>query len=389
MNMIIRRLKENEHGVLDAIQSIAYGGSNNVRESEKNPLKSEVWGAFDDDGICMATVFTPEYKSWYFGKNVACVGIGGVATLPEYRRRGAVREIFNEIFRQAAERDWAVSYLYPFSFDYYRQFGYEMVFKKYKMVFPMKALAKFSRTTDVKLYSFKNPEMKKDILEVYNAFAKTHRTMFVRGENTRAYSDDPYASRRWTYVHYTGDTPDALATIRLEDDGLTIRELCYTSRDALCSMLGFLRAFDGQAFELRFTDLPDTRDLDAVIGEYVDVEYYSEASGMARIILLEKLLKKTAYPLEHGCFRLRCDDTLEWNRGVWDVHYGDGLIRVEKLPYDSEYDISASIQSLARLMLCGGYTAESAAYLPDVDVKNGDDFFRAFPDGRCYVLDRF
>ena len=387
--MTIRRLKENEHGILDGIQAIAYGGSNDVRESEKHPLRSEVWGAFDDDGTCMATVFTPEYESWYHGKTVSCVGIGGVATLPEYRRRGAVREIFNEIFRQAPARGWAVSYLYPFSFDYYRQFGYEMVFKKYKMVFPMKALAKFPRNSDAKLYTFRNPEMKKDILAVYNAFAQTRRTMFRRDEDTHAYSDDPYKSRSWTYVHYTGDTPDALATIRLEDDGLTVRELCYTSRDGLCSMLGFLRAFDGQAFELRFTDLPDTRDLDAVIGEYVDVEYYSEASGMGRILLLEELLKKTAYPLEHGCFRLRCDDTLEWNRGVWDVHYGDGLIRVEKLPYDSEYDISASIQSLSRLMLCGGYTAQSAAYLPDVDVKNGDDFFRAFPDGRCYVLDRF
>ena len=387
--MTIRRLKENEHGILDGIQAIAYGGSNDVRESEKHPLRSEVWGAFDDDGTCMATVFTPEYESWYHGKTVSCVGIGGVATLPEYRRRGAVREIFNEIFRQAPARGWAVSYLYPFSFDYYRQFGYEMVFKKYKMVFPMKALAKFPRNSDAKLYTFRNPEMKKDILAVYNAFAQTRRTVFRRDEDTHAYSDDPYKSRSWTYVHYTGDTPDALATIRLEDDGLTIRELCYTSRDGLCSMLGFLRAFDGQAFELRFTDLPDTRDLDAVIGEYVDVEYYSEASGMGRILLLEELLKKTAYPLEHGCFRLRCDDTLEWNRGVWDVHYGDGLIRVEKLPYDSKYDISASIQSLSRLMLCGGYTAQSAAYLPDVDVKNGDDFFRAFPDGRCYVLDRF
>ena len=53
--MIIRRLNENEHGILDAIQSIAYGGSNNVRESEKSPLRSEVWGAFDDDflvGVC-------------------------------------------------------------------------------------------------------------------------------------------------------------------------------------------------------------------------------------------------------------------------------------------------------------------------------------------------
>ena len=224
--MTIRRLKENEHGILDGIQAIAYGGSNDVRESEKHALRSEVWGAFDDDGTCMATVFTPEYESWYHGSTVPCVGIGGVATLPEYRRRGAVREIFNEIFRQAPARGWALSYLYPFSFDYYRQFGYEMVFKKYKMVFPMKALAKFPRNSDAKLYTFRNPEMKKDILAVYNAFAQTRRTMFRRDEDTHAYSDDPYKSRSWTYVHYTGDTPDALATIRLEDDGLTIRELC-------------------------------------------------------------------------------------------------------------------------------------------------------------------
>ncbi len=387
--MTIRQLKENENGVLDAIQSIAYGGSNNVRESEKEPLEDEVWGAFDDDGTCMATVFTPEYKSWYYGKTVTCVGIGGVATLPEYRRRGAVRGIFTEIFRQAPERGWAVSYLYPFSFDYYRQFGYEMLFKKHRMVLTMKVLSKFPRNSDAKLYTFRNPEMKKDILAVYNAFAETRRTMFMRDENTHAYSDDPYSSKRWTYIHYSGNTPDALVTIRLENDGLTIRELCYTSRDALCSMLGFLRAFDGQAFEIRFTDLPDTQDLDAVIGEYVDVEYSSEASGMGRILLLEKLLKNTVYPLEHGCFRLRCDDMLEWNCGVWEVHYGDGLVHVSKLPWDSEYDISASIQSLSRLILCGGYTTESASYLPDVEVKNGDDFFRAFPEGRCYVLDRF
>ena len=387
--MTIRRLKENEHGVLDAIQSIAYGGSNNVRESEKNPLTSEVWGAFDDDGTCMATVFTPEYDSWYYKTTVPCVGIGGVATLPEYRRRGAVREIFAEIFNQAPGRGWAVSYLYPFSFDYYRQFGYEMLFKKHRMVFPMKVLAKFPRNSDAKLYSFKNPEMKKDILEIYNTFAKNRRTMFKRDEETHAYSDDPYASKRWTYVHYSGDTPDAFATIRLEDSGLTIRELCYISRDALCSMLGFLRAFDGQAFELRFTDLSDTQDLDAVIGEYVDAEYSSEACGMGRILLLETLLKNAEYPAEAGHFRLRCDDTLEWNRGVWDVSYKNGTAEVTKLPWDSEYDLSASIQSLARLMLCGGYTSESASYLPDVTVNKGDDFFRAFTAGRCYVLDRF
>jgi len=387
--MIIRRLNENENGVLDAIQSIAYGGSNDVRQAEKESLHEEVWGAFDEDGTCMATIFTPEYDSWYFGKTVPCVGIGGVATLPEYRRRGAVREIFSEIFRQAPERNWAISYLYPFSFDYYRQFGYEMVFKKYKMVFPMKALAKFPRNSDAKLYSFRNPAMKQDILSVYNAFAQNRRTMFMRDEDTHAYSDDPYAYKRWTYVHYSGDTPDAFATIRLEDDGLTIREMCYLSREALCAMLGFLRAFDGQAFELRFTDLADTRDLDAVIGEYVDVEYYSEASGMGRILLLEKLLAGTVYPDESGHFRLRCDDTLEWNRGVWDVTYGSGQVQITKLPYDSEYDISASVQSLARLILCGGYTAETAAYLPNVDVKEAEDFFRAFPDGRCYVLDRF
>ena len=116
--MIIRRLREDENGKLDAVQSLAFSFSYDMEESDGHGLNSEVYGAFLDDGETLtATIFTPEYDSLYCGKTFKSVGIGGVASVPEYRRMGAVRAIFDEIFRMAPERGWATSFLYPFSYN--------------------------------------------------------------------------------------------------------------------------------------------------------------------------------------------------------------------------------------------------------------------------------
>ena len=109
--MIVRRLRPNENGKLDAIQSLAFSFSYDMEESDGDGLDEEVYGAFLDDGeTLIATIFTPEFNSFYCGKAYKSVGIGGVATVPEYRRMGAVRAIFGEIFRQAPERGWATSF---------------------------------------------------------------------------------------------------------------------------------------------------------------------------------------------------------------------------------------------------------------------------------------
>lgn len=391
--MIIRRLREDENGKLSEVESLGFCYSSDVREAAENPLHSEVYGAFDDnDDVLMAAIFVPEYHSWCGDTTLPSVGIGGVATRPEFRRHGAIRAVFQKIFALAPERNWVTSTLYPFSFDYYRQYGYERVFKVHTVTLQKNVLDAFPRNCDAKLYTFRNPEIKADILEVYNAYARRHGLMYRRNEKTRAYSDDPYKSRKMTYVHYNTDgKADACATLSKDDEAMVVKDLAYLDADGLRGMLGFIRAFDGQVSEYRFNDLPATEDLDAVIHNYIDVSYEADSCGMGRILLLETLLQNWAYPTEAGHFRLRCEDWLDWNHAVWDVAYADGKAVVTKLPYDAEHDISAAIAPLSRMIMEGGFTVRSAAYLDGVEIKTdaAADFFRTFPKQDFYLHDRF
>ena len=389
--MIIRRLRDDENGKLDAVQSLAFSFSHDVDEGDGTGLDEEVYGAFLDDGETLAaTIFTPEFDSYYCGKVFKSVGIGGVATVPEYRRMGAIRAIFDEIFRQAPERGWVTSFLYPFSFNYYRQFGYECMLKRMTIKVPASALAKFPRNTSAKMYIKDGPVKEEDLLAVYNAYAANYDCMFCRSK-TRAYSAKPHKSQKLTYLWYDGETPAALATVQCKDDRMTVSELCYTSPDALRGILGFLRMFEGQVHEFKFRELPPDSELDLLLGEFVDVEYSLESNAMGRVLLPQVLLENSLYPDEYGHFRLQIDDPLAYNRGVYAVEYVRGEAQVIRLPYDSAYDLSLSVPALSRILLGGErFDARRASYLDGVKIPgNADDFFRVFGKRTNNLLEKF
>lgn len=388
--MIIRRLKKDENGKLDAIESTAFSFSCDIEKSGE--LDEEVYGAFlDDDKTLCAVIITPEYKSFHCGKAFNSVGIGGVATLPEYRRMGCVREIFKHIFSLAPERGWATSYLYPFSNDYYRQFGYERVMCRRKIKLPMTVLKNFERNTSVKLY-MKDGEVKKsELVEVYNAYAKNFNVMFSRNEHTGAYADKPHQAQRYTYLVYENDTPAAYATVSCKDEILHVREIAYTSPESLRGLLGFFRMFEGQVGEIEFEKLPEGSEVEMLLSEFVNCEYETESSAMGRILLPGVILENSIYPTQHGHFRLRIEDSLDFARGVYDVEYENGAAEVKKLGFDEDFDISLTPAPLARILCgCDNFDERKVSYLNGVKL-NGDagDFFRAFPKRMINLLEGF
>ena len=391
--MVIRKLRADENEKAFAVRSLGYGFSIDVRQKALEPLKDEVIGAFLNDGeTLIAIVYILEYKSSFCGSFYPCLGIGGVAALPEYRRLGAIRAIMDEIFKMAPERGWLTSFLHPFSYDYYRQFGYERLVKRIRLCADSDVLRTCPRNTNVQLYSYKNKNILQDILQVYNTYAKSYCGMFFRDEKVKAYNPDPFVSGQHTYVHYNREQkPDAVATIEVfDEDKVNVKEICYIDPAGIQGMLGFLRMYDGQVNEFIFETLPEDSEVDLLLSEYSKVSYTVHSRAMGRVMLLKDLLKRNVYPKEAGHFRLRCEDTQEYNRGVWDVAYESGTATVTKLPGDGPYDISASVPALSRLILQGGYTPHRAAYLETVKI-NGDaaDFFRAFPDRNLFIPDFF
>ena len=81
------------------------------------------WGAFSEDRAT-AGVIESTHHVYLFGEPAKMLGIGGVASLPEFRNGGSIRRLHEAILGTAADRGHVVSALYPFSFGFYAKFGY-------------------------------------------------------------------------------------------------------------------------------------------------------------------------------------------------------------------------------------------------------------------------
>ena len=79
----------------------------------------------------MSTFTVSDFTVQFDGSPCQLGGIGGVATLPQYRRRGGIRACFREALPDMYGSGYDFSYLYPFSTAYYRKFGYENCVQKY------------------------------------------------------------------------------------------------------------------------------------------------------------------------------------------------------------------------------------------------------------------
>lgn len=108
--------------------------------------------------------------------------------------------------------------------------------------------------------------------------------------------------------------------------------------------------------------------------------YEYEGCIAGRIYNLKKLLESNQYPLEYGKFSILSLDELPQNAGIFDVEYKNGKATVTQRT-NGDYDIALTPPAAAKLLLAGeGFTAEAAAFIDGVELKNtADDFFRAFP----------
>ena len=117
------------------------------------------------------------------GNVVACCGaVGGVGTEPEYRRGGLVREIFTEMAAECDRRAIPLTILHPFSFAYYRAFGFERVADHRVLEFPITAMSFVPRYPD--LIRCTGDTHNAELAEVYNTFAADGRhLLFKRSPN--------------------------------------------------------------------------------------------------------------------------------------------------------------------------------------------------------------
>ena len=329
--------------------------------------------------------------------------LGGVGTEPEYRRLGLVRKYFAEAWNYINEENIPVSFLHPFSFAYYRKMGYERVSDHRILEFPMSALDFVPRYAD--LVRCVAPQRAEDIAEVYNRFAEGRNIMFRRtpetaymgagnpdaevyllyGENGKAEGYMVLAREQYYYVN------------RMASVNLHVRELCFTSPEALLKLLGFLRMYEGQMDSIKVHNCAMSPELETTLRHYTHTKITVIPDIMARIHDVEAVLKAVKYPDTPGCFTVRVREPAGTGHdpaktdGCWRVAYGKGTASVERLDPDALCDLDCDICAFTRLVF--GFDSigvETARYLPGTKVNTScEDFFRAFPNRPCGLFEHF
>ena len=399
--MEIRKLRpeENVHRVL--MGSICFGQSDAAdryamleKPEDHTDGYDEAWGAFDDDGRLISAMQVTPAQMMMYGKAVKVGLICGVTTLPEARNGRCVRKMFDIIMPLMRDEGMVFSVLYPFSFPFYRKFGYEHAYVRQRATFPIGELEKYPYPDGVKVHDKGGPY--EDFAKVYEAFAKDKNLAMVRGKDEweKLLKRDPHQNREFTYIHYNqAKEPDGYILYDRIAKGvegpflMKIRELAWTDKAGLYAMLGFIHGMRSEYEDISWA-VPDGTDVFGLVESPWSVSISLDSMIMNRVMDVPAAISLMEAPLGAGSAVIGVTDAfMPENTGAYRIAWENGNLTVEKTTQAP--DMEMDIETLAQLVI-GFTTPTQASNRKAVTIHgNMDKLTALFPPRNLYLMEHF
>ncbi|GAA0358889.1 GNAT family N-acetyltransferase [Bacillus horti] len=281
----------------------------------KRVRPDEIWGAFIDGKLASKLALLP-LETYIHGKAYAMGGIAAVATWPEYRRQGLVAKLLTKALEVMKDNGQTISFLAPFSYPFYRRYGWEM----------------HGEETEVKIKTKQFPKLKGQghmervgrdstvIGEIYDTFAQKFNGALKRSElwwETRVFNP----SKKGLVAVYRNAEGESKGYLyyQVKDRKLTIREMVYLDQDSYKGLWEFIAQHDSMIEEASFIAHPG----DPLMQLVDDPNFEQKTSPyfMARIVDVAAFLEE--YPLqwkgvegEQTFIHVR-DQYAPWNDGTF------------------------------------------------------------------------
>ena len=403
--MIIRRIAPAERIQYSGICSTVFFDMerSDIRAQMKDPQAhvedddgDDRWGAFDTGGKLHSAMVVNHYNMLMNGKAVKMGGIGGVVTRPESRGLGLIRKIFDAAFPVMLENGQTFSFLYPFSYSYYRNFGYEMCYAYNSVNIPIAEIRGYAYPRNIEPY-----EPGDDIApyaEIYETFTRHRNLAIVRDKDAweQILDRDPYKDLKFTFLNRDAQgKADAyvLYGVHKNDEHgnrIKIRELCWRTSEGLHSIFGFFAKL-GSEFDSVDWNAPDDVNVHALFPEAYDVSWRKNACGMNRILDVNAGLSALRAPEGVGNGKLTLDIVDKYwsdNSGKYTVQWEDGNL-ISRKTTSSDAAMATSVETLAQLVT--GYMSPE-----EVMLKNDTAIYSSrlklsqlFPKQKLHMVERF
>lgn len=356
MTTIRKLTQENFEDVYQLnVYAFHFKDTNDTKERVRHEFEHGLsLGAFLDDQLTSSLIVFP-FEVYYQGSILKMGGIGNVTSYPEVRGHGSVRQLFETALAEMKDRGITVSYLAPFSYHFYRKFGYEVTFEKRQYEISPTHFGSFG----VPQYSVDRvlwEDQKEEIRTLYNKKMERaigplkrkdweweKRIMSSDKKKIALFRDDTGAPQGYLLYEFSGENQN---TFKINE----LTALTGTAEKALWEFIGTHAA----GFDMfTYTARSDQR-LTHLFKE-ADLDQKMTSSMMARIVDMENFLKQ--FPFK----RTKCqdfwlevtDEMARWNEKVFrlSISGGEITISIADKPEDDSRYLKASIQTWTQLFM--------------------------------------
>jgi predicted acetyltransferase len=369
----IRRLEKEDLIQFYKMHTVVYNMRRNYSKDESKEIDlldhpaNWAWGVFEGKKL-LAGMLDIDFLMNFDGHSVKLSGIGGVGTLPEARKGGHIRRIFEQLLLKSYENDFVFSNLSPFSHDFYRKFGYEICCARNNISIPAGDFLGIKPYGEyVQILPGDDTSLLEQVHSAYiaNVNHGIHRNYWPDNRAWKRFTrEDPYSTGTYLYLwkNEKGEAKSYIKYKHTQDDGdnnMSVSDLIFADKEGLYGALGFVGGLSAQ-FENFKWQMPSFIDPTDFTGNAWSIEMRINPREMTRVINVKTALELMRRPDFAGEYVIEVEDeNITANTAKYHVEFAPEGSKVSVT--SRETNIKCDIRVLSQLVI-GYRSLENAMY---------------------------
>lgn len=246
----------------------------------------EVYGIMEGNDLAAKLHLIPFHI--YIGKEkIKMGGVAGVATYPEYRRSGYVKELLQHSLQTMKKDGYTVSMLHPFAVTFYRKYGWELC-ANLLVCHLTKSDLVMKKQVNGTVKRFNKENHPEEVEKLYETFAERFSGMLVRNE--KWWLQAVYEDLTLAIYYDENKTAAGYMLYKIEKSKMTVEEFVPLHNEARNGLWNFICQHDSMIKELEMTVSENEQLLYTLQEPRVKTEI--KPYFMGRIVDVEHFLKQ-------------------------------------------------------------------------------------------------
>ena len=290
------------------------------------------------------------YELLLRGRKIPVSYVIGVATDPQMRSGGRIKELLRLAVVEMRQRGHYASILMPFKAGFYYPYQWEICYHHYKYILALEDLEPVSLSGGTFSLVRNGSNDYNNLQAAYQKFVQGRHGYVIRSHNDwKAAIDSLHAEDGFCYLLTVDGSPEGYVMYTIQQNRIVVRELVYSCQTAQKQFFHFLYNHRSQVKEIEWNAPIDDLTAFSLFDPKQDIRLFPFMTG--RIVDVAQLLGAIEYPLNvEGTIVFQITDELAaWNDNVFILTVANGQGKISFAAHPTP-DFQCSVGTLTQLL---------------------------------------